>query len=91
MRWRIYGLAALLVIAAFVVAYQFVEPAPPRHIVMASGPEGGAYRRYAEQYRAALAAEGIDLELRSTEGSAMIWPSCAIVTWMSPWRWYKAA
>ena len=33
----IFGPAILLTIAAFTVAYFFVQPAPPRHIVMATG------------------------------------------------------
>src|SRR5690242_11064012 len=36
-RIGIFGPAVLLTIVAFVVAYHFVQPAPPRHIVMATG------------------------------------------------------
>jgi TRAP-type uncharacterized transport system substrate-binding protein len=61
--------AALVVAAGFVAAYQFVEPAPPRHLVLAAGPEDGAYWRFAQRYRVALARSGIDLEVRATAGS----------------------
>ncbi len=37
-----YGIAAVLVVAGLIVAYQFVDPAPPREIVLATGEDGGA-------------------------------------------------
>lgn len=66
---KIYGPAALLVIAAFVLAYQFIKPAPPDRVVMATGGVDGAYHAYATRYAAYLAGEGITLELRPTAGS----------------------
>jgi len=33
----------VLVVVGFAIAYQFVEPAPPRHIASATGRSGGAY------------------------------------------------
>lgn len=42
MQWRIYGPATLVVLAGFAAAYTFVEPAPPRSVIMATGPDGGA-------------------------------------------------
>jgi len=66
---KIYGPAALLVIAAFLVAYQFIEPAPPHRVVMATGGVDGAYHGFAKRYAAFLAREGIELELRPTAGS----------------------
>lgn len=66
---RTYLLAGLLLLAGLVLAYQFVRPAPPDRLVMATGPEGGAYRRYAEVYREIFARNGIELELRATAGS----------------------
>ena len=59
---------AILVIA-FWIAFQFVQPAPPRKVVMAGGAEGGAYQDYALQYRDALKSNGIELELRRSAGS----------------------
>jgi TRAP transporter TAXI family solute receptor len=59
-------LAALI---AFVVAFQWVKPPPPRHIVVATGRADGAYYKFAGQYRARFAREGIDLEIRETSGS----------------------
>ncbi|MGB5251829.1 MAG: TAXI family TRAP transporter solute-binding subunit [Sedimenticolaceae bacterium] len=65
----IYGPAALLVVAAFVLAYQFIKPAPPKRVAMATGGVDGAYQAYAQRYAAYLAGEGITLELRPSEGS----------------------
>lgn len=67
--WKIFGPALLVTLAGFVLAYQFVRPAPPRELVIATGGEAGAYYRFAERYREILAREGITLEVRSTAGS----------------------
>ncbi|HEY5717066.1 MAG TPA: TAXI family TRAP transporter solute-binding subunit [Motiliproteus sp.] len=67
--WILYGLATLLVIAGFVIAYQFVQPAPPHHIRIATGSSANAYYRFAEQYARQLAADGITLEVIETQGS----------------------
>lgn len=66
----VLGPALLLTVVAFAVAFQFVKPAPPRHIVMASGPEGGAYYQFAQRYQRILARNDIELEVRTTAGSA---------------------
>src|SRR5262252_8285425 len=42
---------------------------PPRRIVMATGPEGSAYREDGKRYRAALAKAGVEVQLLSTAGS----------------------
>jgi len=74
-QWRIrdhllvFGPALLLAIVAFVVAINFVEPAPPRRIVMATGRPDGAYHQYGLRYQAELAHEGIAVVLRATSGS----------------------
>lgn len=59
-----------LILVGFLVAYQFVDPAPPNRIVMATGAEGGAYQRFGQQYADFLAEEGVEVELRETAGSA---------------------
>lgn len=43
---------------------------PPKTIVMASGPQGGAYTKVARQYAHILARDGIVLERLHTNGSA---------------------
>ena len=64
-----WGLASVLVLASFALAYQFVGPAPPKSIVMATGEDGGAYQHYGELFAAYLANEGVLVELRETAGS----------------------
>jgi TRAP transporter TAXI family solute receptor len=53
----------------FVVAYQFVEPAPPKKIVMTTGSDSGAYYGYAQRYATILARDGVTLEVRTSAGS----------------------
>ncbi|MBS1143608.1 MAG: family transporter solute-binding subunit [Proteobacteria bacterium] len=63
--WWIVLLAGI----GFAVAYQFVEPAPPKKIVISTGSESGAYYQFAQRYAAILAKNGITLEVRSSAGS----------------------
>ncbi len=66
---KVYGPALLLTLAAFVVAYQFVDPAPPQRLVIATGSKDGAYAGFARRYREILGREGIELEIVHTSGS----------------------
>jgi len=61
--------ATIAVIIAFIVAFQWVKPAPPSRVAIATGRSDGAYYRFAQQYRDRLAREGITLEIRETSGS----------------------
>lgn len=63
--WWIFLIAGL----GFVVAYQFVEPAPPKRMVITTGSESGAYYQFAQRYAAVLARDGIELEVRTSAGS----------------------
>ncbi|MDH3419506.1 MAG: TAXI family TRAP transporter solute-binding subunit [Gammaproteobacteria bacterium] len=62
-------LGAAVLIAGLVVTYQFVGPAPPRHIVLATGEESGAYHLYGQRLAEILALDGTRVELRTTAGS----------------------
>jgi len=59
----------LAVVAAFWFTFKFVEPAPPRVVVMSTGGEGGAYHAYGLRYQAILARDGVKLELRTSSGA----------------------
>jgi TRAP transporter TAXI family solute receptor len=61
--------ALLLVVAGFVVAYQFVKPAPPASVAIAAGAQDGAYYAFAAKYREVLARNHVRLEVRATAGS----------------------
>ena len=63
------GPAVIAVIIAFVVAFQWVKPAPPKQVVIATGRSDGAYYRYAQLYREHFARAGVTLEIRETSGS----------------------
>ncbi len=68
-RVGVFGPALLLTAVAFAVAYHFVQPAPPRHIVMATGSKDGVYYYYGRIYRDLMAKEGIEVTLVETAGS----------------------
>ena len=59
----------LIVGIGFVIAYQFVQPAPPSRIVITTGGESGAYYQFANRYAAILARNGITLEVKASAGS----------------------
>lgn len=65
----LYGTSALIVIIGFAITFHFVEPAPPKTITMATGSANNVYHQLGLQYQAALKAEGVNLELITTEGS----------------------
>ena len=67
---RIFGPAAFFAVLGFIVAYQFVQPAPPKQVVIATGMKEGAYYAYGKSYSEILARDGITLEVLSTAGSA---------------------
>lgn len=65
----IFGGGSLIFIAGLILAFQFVQPAPPRTVRIAAGPASGAYHGYAERYAEILARYGIALEVEETAGS----------------------
>jgi len=52
------------------LAYLWLQPAPPKRVVLATGVEQGAYSEFGKRYAAALAKHGIQVELRATQGAA---------------------
>lgn len=70
-RWwlRLWGSGLLLVLVIFAVAWYFVEPAPPKRIVIAVGAKDGAYWQFAQRYAEFFKQYDIELELRKTGGS----------------------
>ena len=69
MKLSTFGPAILITVIGFVIAWQFVNPAPPRQIRIATGSDQGAYYLFARRYREQLAQEGIELEILTTAGS----------------------
>lgn len=67
---RVYLPVAILVIGGFLLAYRFVDPAPPRSITIATGSPDGAYTAYGQRYQERLAVHGVTVTLRHSQGSA---------------------
>ena len=63
---KIFGPAILVAIIGFVIAWQYVAPAPPRTLTMATGSTVGAYFASGKSYREILAKEGVTLVLKKT-------------------------
>ncbi len=61
--------ALAVIAAAFWLAFQFVEPAPPRHVVITTGSQTGGYYAFGQRYAELLKKSGIELEVRTSAGS----------------------
>lgn len=51
------------------VLFRFLDPAPPRTLVMTTGSETGSYHQFGLALKDELAKEGLTLEVRSSRGS----------------------
>src|SRR3954463_12710397 len=56
-------------VALLVAAFFLLDPTPPRHVVLATGPENSAYDEFGKRYAAELKRFRINVELRHTVGS----------------------
>lgn len=59
-------LAGLLV----ALAYRWLDPSPPRQVVLATGIAQGAYAEFGRRYAEQLQRHGITVTLRATQGAA---------------------
>src|SRR3954452_9148172 len=64
-----WGPLLVITLAALVLAYVLLKPAPPKRVVLATGPERSAYAEFGKRYQTELKRYGIDVELRATAGS----------------------
>ena len=64
------GPIVFLVIGLLIAAYWWLQPQPPKHVTLATGPTGSAYAQFGKHYAAALKASGIEVELKATSGSS---------------------
>lgn len=64
------GPLVLITIGLLVAAYLWLQPNPPKRVVLATGPDQSAYDSFGQAYAKALARHGIQVELRSSEGAA---------------------
>ncbi|GJL53987.1 MAG: hypothetical protein NPIRA02_11190 [Nitrospirales bacterium] len=63
------GLAVFIALTGFVLAYQFVEPAPPKIMTLATGSATGAYHAFGLAMQEILADNDIELKLHNSAGS----------------------
>ena len=64
----IFAILLLLVFLSW-MSYRFLEPFPPKTLIMATGREGGSNGAFGELYRQVLARDGIHVELLPTSGA----------------------
>ena len=60
----------LLAVSLLALAYWWLDPNPPKRVTLATGPAQSAYEEFGKRYSNALAAEGIEVVIVPTEGSA---------------------
>lgn len=63
------GIALLLALLCAAAVVWVVQSAPPRTLVLTSGPEGSSFHRWAGNYQKALARRGVTLEIRPSVGA----------------------
>ena len=66
---KIWTPVILVTVVSLIVAFKYINPAPPSTISIATGRADGFYHRFAEQYKVLLAREGFDLKIIETAGS----------------------
>lgn len=59
----------LLALALLAGAYYLLKPTPPKRVVLATGPEQGAYAAFGKRYQEELKKHGIEVVLRGSAGS----------------------
>jgi TRAP-type uncharacterized transport system substrate-binding protein len=65
-----FGPFIVLALALLGVAYWVLDPTPPPKVVLATGPDQGAYAEFGKRYAQILKGYGVTVELRSTQGAA---------------------
>jgi hypothetical protein len=65
-----FGPFALLTLALLGATYWWLNPTPPKRVVLATGPEQSAYDEFGKRYAEALKRYGIEVVLLRSEGSS---------------------
>ena len=60
----------LLAVTLLVLAYWWLDPNPPKRVVLATGPAQSAYEEFGKRYARVLKKDGIEVVLLPSEGSA---------------------
>ncbi len=64
-----YSIISIIVLTGFIIAFQYMEPAPSKTLTIATGGTSGAYFRYAKEYKEILKSKGITLNVINSKGS----------------------
>ena len=64
-----WGPFILIGVVLLALAYWVLDPAPPKRVVLATGPERSPYDEFGKRYKAELARFGIEVVLKPTRGS----------------------
>jgi TRAP transporter TAXI family solute receptor len=59
----------LVAVALLVATYLLLDPTPPKHVVLATGPAGSAYEAFGKRYATELKRYGITVVLQPSSGS----------------------
>lgn len=59
----------LTFLVCFFAIFWFFRSAPPRTLVLTSGPQGSTFQRFADSYAKALARDGVTLQVLPSHGS----------------------
>jgi TRAP-type uncharacterized transport system substrate-binding protein len=65
-----FGPFVLLAVLLLAGAFLLLKPTPPKHVVLATGPDQSDYSEFGKRYADELARYGIKVVLRATEGSS---------------------
>ena len=66
--WLMIPALSLACLGVF-LAYKYVNPAPPNHLVIITGEGEGDYQSYAKLYKDILKEDGVTLEIRPSSGA----------------------
>jgi len=64
------GPFAIVAVALLLLAYLWLDPTPPKRVILATGPAQSAYDEFGKRYQKALAANGIEVVLQQSQGSS---------------------
>ena len=65
-----FGPFALLTVLLLALAYWWLDPNPPKHVTLATGPDQSAYAEFGKHYAEALKRYGITVDLLPSQGSS---------------------
>jgi len=68
-RGAVVGTILSISVVMLLAVFWFLESAPPKTIIITTGPDGSTFQTNAEKYRAILASNHVTLKILSSEGS----------------------